>query len=114
MDMALEEIEQYMDWIGNLKLTNGMLLKDFYIQGGENKRETIINEIFDKKNEVIKNQNTYNKLEEEKTINQTLDSLDFSRTDFTDAADAINYYKKIGNTLDFLATEYPDRIEFLY
>jgi|TARA_B100000073_G_scaffold143791_1_gene118334 LysM repeat protein len=114
MDMAQEEVEDYMDWIGNLKLTNGMLLKDFYIQGGEDKRETIINEIFEKKNEVIKNQNTYNKLEEEKTINNTLDSLDFSRTDFTDAADAINYYKKIGNTLDSLATEYPDRIEFLY
>ena len=114
MDMAQEEVEDYMDWIGNLKLTNGMLLKDFYIQGGEDKRETIINEIFDKKNEVIKNQNTYNKLQEEKTINNTLDGLDFSRTDFTDAADAINYYKKIGNTLDFLATKYSDRIEFLY
>ena len=114
MDMAQEEVEDYMDWIGNLKLTNGMFLKDFYIQGGEDKRETIINEIFEKKNEVIKSQNTYNKLQEEKTINNTLDGLDFSRTDFTDAADAINYYKKIGNTLDFLATEYPDRIEFLY
>ena len=114
MDMAQEEIEEYIDWIGNLKVTNGLPLRTFYIQGGENKIEAIMSDINKKKGEAIKNQNTYNKVETQKTITNTLNNLDFSRTDFNSAEEAISYYKQVGNTLDFLATEYPEQIEFLY
>ena len=114
MDMAQEEIEEYIDWIGNLKVTNGLPLRTFYIQGGENKIEAILSDINKKKGEAIKNQNSYNKVETQKTITNTLNNLDFSRTDFNNAEEALTYYKQIGNTLDFLATEYPEQIEFLY
>mgnify|MGYP002622334093 CR=1 FL=1 len=114
MDMAQEEIEEYIDWIGNLKVTNGLPLRTFYIQGGENKIEAILSDINKKKGEAIKNQNTYNKVETQKTITNTLNNLDFSRTDFNNAEEALTYYKQIGNTLDFLAAEYPEQIEFLY
>jgi len=114
MDMAQEEIEEYIDWIGNLKVTNGLPLRTFYIQGGENKIEDIMSDINKKKSDAIKNQNTYNKVETQKTITNTLNNLDFSRTDFNSAEEALTYYKQIGNTLDFLATEYPEQIEFLY
>ena len=114
MDMAQEEIEEYIDWIGNLKVTNGLPLKTFYIQGGENKIEDIMSDINEKKGNAIKNQNTYNKVETQKTITNTLNNLDFSRTDFNSAEEALTYYKQIGNTLDSLATEYSEQIEFLY
>ncbi len=114
MDMAQEEIEEYIDWIGNLKVTNGLPLRTFYIQGGENKIEAILSDINKKKGEAIKNQNTYNKVETQRTITNTLNNLDFSRTDFNNAEEALTYYKQIGNTLDLLATEYPEQIEFLY
>ena len=114
MDMAQEEIEEYIDWIGNLKVTNGLPLRTFYIQGGENKIEAIMSDINEKKGEAIKNQNTYNKVETQRTITNTLNNLDFSRTDFNSAEEALTYYKQIGNTLDFLTTEYPEQIEFLY
>ena len=114
MDMAQEEIEEYIDWIGNLKVTNGLPLRTFYIQGGENKIEAIMSDINKKKGEAIKNQNTYNKVETQRTITNTLNNLDFSRTDFNSAEEALTYYKQIGNTLDFLATEYPEQIEFIY
>ena len=114
MDMAQEEIEEYIDWIGNLKVTNGLPLRTFYIQGGENKIEAILSDINKKKGEAIKNQNTYNKVETQRTITNTLNNLDFSRTDFNNAEEALTYYKQIGNTLDLLATEYPEQIEFIY
>ena len=114
MDMAQEEIEEYIDWIGNLKVTNGLPLRTFYIQGGENKIEAIMSDINKKKGDAIKNQNTYNKVETQRTITNTLNNLDFSRTDFNNAEEALTYYKQIGNTLDLLATEYPEQIEFLY
>ena len=114
MDMAQEEIEEYIDWIGNLKVTNGLPLRTFYIQGGENKIEAIMSDINKKKGDAIKNQNDYNKVETQRTITNSLNNLDFSRTDFNSAEEAITYYKQIGNTLDFLATEYSEQIEFLY
>jgi LysM repeat protein len=114
MDMAQEEIEEYIDWIGNLKVTNGLPLRTFYIQGGENKIEAIMSDINKKKGDAIKNQNTYNKVETQRTIINTLNNLDFSRTDFNSAEEALTYYKQIGNTLDSLATEYSEQIEFLY
>jgi LysM repeat protein len=114
MDMAQEEIEEYIDWIGNLKVTNGLPLRTFYIQGGENKIEAIMSDINKKKAEAIKNQNDYNKVETQRTIINTLNNLDFSRTDFSSAEEALTYYKQIGNTLDSLATEYSEQIEFLY
>ena len=114
MDMAQEEIEEYINWIGNLKVTNGLPLRTFYIQGGENKIEAIMSDINKKKGDAIKNQNDYNKVETQRTITNSLNNLDFSRTDFNSAEEAITYYKQIGNTLDFLATEYSEQIEFLY
>lgn len=54
MDMAQEEIEEYIDWIGNLKVTNGLPLRTFYIQGGENKIEAIMSDINKKKGDAIK------------------------------------------------------------
>ena len=114
MEIAEEEVEAYINWIGNLKVTNGQPLKNFYISDGENKIETLMSDINKKKANAIKNQNAFNKQQEQETINNTLNNLDFSRTQFEDSKETLTYFKNIGNTLDALAKEYPEQIEFLY
>ena len=124
MDIAYEEVEEYINWIGNLKvgpktiLKNGNViqqpLSSFYIADGENKIETLLTDIYDKKEDIKKKQNDYNKISDQNTISDTLNNLDFSRTQFTDGKEALNYFKNIGNTLDALAERYPEQIEFLY
>ena len=124
MDIAYEEVEEYINWIGNLKvgpktiLKNGNViqqpLSSFYIADGEDKIETLLTNIYDKKEDIKKKQNDYNKISDQNTISDTLNNLDFSRTQFTDGKEALNYFKNIGNTLDALAERYPEQIEFLY
>jgi len=124
MDVAYEEIEEYISWIGNLKvgpktiLRNGDViqqpLSSFYIADGEDKIETLLTDIYDKKENIKKKQNDYNNISDQNTISDTLNNLDFSRTQFQDGKEALNYFKNIGNTLDALAERYPEQIEFLY
>ena len=124
MDIAYEEVEEYINWIGNLKvgpktiLKNGNViqqpLSSFYIADGEDKIETLLTDIYDKKEDIKKKQNDYNKISDQNTISDTLNNLDFSRTQFKDGKEALNYFKNIGNTLDALAERYPEQIEFLY
>ena len=124
MDIAYEEVEEYINWIGNLKvgpktiLKNGNViqqpLSSFYIADGEDKIETLLTDIYDKKEDIKKKQNDYNKISDQNTISDTLNNLDFSRTQFQDGKEALNYFKNIGNTLDALAERYPEQIEFLY
>ena len=124
MDMAYEEVEEYINWIGNLKVGPKTILKDgnviqqplssFYIADGEDKIETLLTDIYDKKEDIKKKQNDYNKISDQNTISDTLNNLDFSRTQFTDGKEALNYFKNIGNTLDALADRFPEEIEFLY
>ena len=124
IEIAYEEIEEYIDWIGNLKVGPKTILADgtviqqplssFYIQGGENKIEKIMSNINKKKSEAIKNQKTVQKLQSEKTITNVLNNLDFSRTEFNSPAEEINYYKEIGNTLESLVDEFPQQIQFIY
>ncbi len=124
MDIAYEEVEEYINWIGNLKvgpktiLKNGNViqqpLSSFYIADGEDKIETLLTDIYDKKEDIKKKQNDYNKISDQNTISDTLNNLDFSRTQFQDGKEALNYFKNIGNTLDALAERYPEEIEFLY
>lgn len=114
MDIGYEEVEEYINWIGNLKVTNGMPLSSFYIADGEDKIEILLTDIYDKKEDIKKKQNDYNKISDQNTISDTLNNLDFSRTQFQDGKEALNYFKNIGNTLDALAERYPEEIEFLY
>jgi len=124
MDIAYEEVEEYINWIGNLKvgpktiLKNGNViqqpLSSFYIADGEDKIETLLTDVYDKKEDIKKKQNDYNKISDQNTISDTLNNLDFSRTQFKDGKEALNYFKNIGNTLDALAEKYPEQIEFLY
>ena len=124
MDMAYEEVEEYINWIGNLKVGPKTILKDgnviqqplssFYIADGEDKIETLLTDIYDKKEDIKKKQNDYNMINDQNTISDTLNNLDFSRTQFKDGKEALNYFKNIGNTLDALAERYPEQIEFLY
>jgi len=124
LEMAEEEIDDYINWIGNLKVGPKTILKDgtvvqqplssFYIQDGENKIETFKSEINKKKSNAIKNQNAYNKVKTEQNIINTLNNLDFSVTEFKNPAEALSYYQAIGKTLDTLASQYPEQIEFLY
>ena len=119
MELAYEEIDLYVKWIGNLKLTNGQPFKKFFFQDGEDKIEAMMSDINKKKSEAIKNQNAYNKVETRQTITNTLNNLDFSSFDFEtdgkfDLQKATKHYKQVGNTLDSLAKAYPEEIEFLY
>jgi len=124
MDVAFEEVEEYINWIGNLKVGPKTILKNgdviqqplssFYIADGEDKIETLLTDIYDKKEDIKKKQNDYNKISDQNTISDTLNNLDFSRTQFQDGKEALNYFKNIGNTLDALAERYPEQIEFLY
>ena len=124
MDIAYEEVEEYINWIGNLKvgpktiLKNGNViqqpLSSFYIADGEDKIETLLTDIYDKKEDIKKKQNDYNMINDQNTISDTLNNVDFSRTQFKDGKEALNYFKNIGNTLDALAEKYPEQIEFLY
>ena len=124
MDVAKEEIDAYISWISNLKVGPKTILKNgdvvqqplgaFYIQDGEDKIETFLSEVNKKKAEVIKNQNAFDKQQEQETISNILNNLDFSRTQFKDGKEALSYFKNIGNTLDALAEKYPEQIEFLY
>ena len=98
MDIAYEEVEEYINWIGNLKvgpktiLKNGNViqqpLSSFYIADGENKIETLLTDIYDKKEDIKKKQNDYNKISDQNTISDTLNNLDFSRTQFQDGKEA--------------------------
>ena len=114
MDIGYEEVEEYINWIGNLKVTNGMPLSSFYIADGEDKIEILLTDIYDKKEDIKKKQNDYNKISDQNTISDTLNNLDFSRTQFQDGKEALNYFKNIGNTLDALVDRFPEEIEFLY
>tara|TARA_R100001594_G_scaffold41920_1_gene73901 strand:- start:216 stop:2900 length:2685 start_codon:yes stop_codon:yes gene_type:complete len=114
MEVAEEEIQEYINWIGNLKVTNNQPLRNFYIQDGEDKIETFMSDINKKKATAIKNQNAFQKQQDQENITNTLNNLDLSRTQFKDGKEALNYFKSIGNTLDALALEYPEQIEFLY
>ena len=124
LEMGEEEIDEYINWIGNLKVGPKTILKDgtviqqplssFYIQDGENKIETFKSEINKKKSDAIKNKTSYNKVKTQQDIINTLNNLDFSVTKFKNEAEALSYYQAIGKTLDTLASQYPDQIEFLY
>jgi LysM repeat protein len=114
MDIGYEEVQEYINWIGNLKVTNGMPLSSFYIADGEDKIETLLTDVYDKKEDIKKKQNDYNKISDQNTISDTLNNLDFSRTQFQDGKEALNYFKNIGNTLDALVDRFPEEIEFLY
>ena len=114
MDVAVEEVEDYINWIGNLKVTNNQPLRNFYIQDGEDKIETLLTDIYTKKEDIKKRQNDFNKINDQNNIYNTLDNLDFSRTQFQDGKEALSYFKNIGNTLDSLAAQYPEEIDFLY
>ena len=124
LEMAEEEIEEYINWIGNLKVGPKTVLKDgtviqqplssFYIRDGENQIETLLSDINKKKSEGIKNKNSYNKVKAEQDITNTLNNLDFSRTNFKNSTEALTYYQAIGKTLDMLVAQNPDQIEFLY
>ena len=114
MEVAEEEIQDYINWIGNLKVTNNQPLRNFYIQDGEDKIETFMSDINKKKANAIKNQNAFQRQKDQNNIYNTLDNLDFSRTQFQDGKEALSYFKNIGNTLDSLAAQYPEEIEFLY
>ena len=111
MDIGYEEVEEYINWIGK---SNGMPLSSFYIADAEDKIEILLTDIYDKKEDIKKKQNDYNKISDQNTISDTLNNLDFSRTQFQDGKEALNYFKNIGNTLDALAERYPEEIEFLY
>ena len=114
MEVAEEEIQEYINWIGNLKVTNNQPLRNFYIQDGEDKIETFMSDINKKKATAIKNQNAFQRQQDQENISNTLNNLDLSRTQFKDGKEALSYFKSIGNTLDALAIEYPEEIEFLY
>ena len=77
MDIGYEEVEEYINWIGNLKVTNGMPLSSFYIADGEDKIEILLTDIYDKKEDIKKKQNDYNKISDQNTISDTLNNQIF-------------------------------------
>ena len=119
MDVAYEEIEEYIGWIGNLKVGPKTILKDgtviqnplsaYYIKDGEDQIETLLTDVYDKKEKIIKKQNDFEKVDNQRTINNTLNQIDFTKENLT-----IDDYKLIGNTLQSLAQRFPTQISFLY
>ena len=110
MELAYEEIEDYVEWIGGLKVGPAkQLLTTFYVKDGEDKVDTMLKNIFEKKEEVIDKQNKFEKAYNEKTILNTLNAIDFTNTDMT-----LDDYKVIGQTLESLAGRFPNEIEFTY
>ena len=115
MEEAYEEIEEYVEWISGLKVGPAKQdLSNFFIQDGENKVETILDGIFEKKEQVIANKNKFEKKNNERKILNTLNNTDFNKTDFNNVEEEIKYYKDLGQTLKNLSTEFPNQIEFLY
>lgn len=110
MELAYEEIEDYVEWIGGLEVGPAkQLLSTFYVKDRENKVDTMLKNIFEKKEEVIDKQNKFEKAYNEKTILNTLNGIDFTNTDMT-----LDDYKVIGQTLESLAVRFPNEIEFTY
>lgn len=110
MELAYEEIEDYVEWIGGLEVGPAkQLLSTFYVKDGENKVDTMLKNIFEKKEEVIDKQNKFEKAYNEKTILNILNGIDFTNTDMT-----LDDYKVIGQTLESLAVRFPNEIEFTY
>ena len=120
MEVAEEEIQEYINWIGNLKVTNNQPLRNFYIQDGEDKIETFMSDINKKKANAIKNQNAFQRQKDQENISNTLNNINFSFTNFENQDGSFNikkatmYYKQVGNLLEGLANEYPEEIDFLY
>ena len=115
MEEAYEEIEEYVEWISGLKVGPAKQdLSNFFIQDGENKVETILDGIFEKKEQVIANKNKFEKKNNERKILNTLNNTDFNKTDFNSVEEEIKYYKDLGQTLKNLSIEFPNQIEFLY
>ena len=81
MDVAYEEIEEYIGWIGNLKVGPKTILKDgtviqnplsaYYIKDGENQIETLLTDVYDKKENIIKKQNDFEKVDNQRTLNNS-------------------------------------------
>ena len=110
MDLAYEEIEEYVEWIGGLKVGPAkQLFSTFFIKDGENKVDTILKNVFEKKEEIIDKQNKFEKAYNQKTILNTLNGIDFTNTEMT-----LKDYKVIGQTLEDLAVRFPNEIEFTY
>ena len=110
MDLAYEEIEEYVEWIGGLEVGPAkQLFSTFFIKDGENKVDTILKNVFEKKEQVIDKQNKFEKAYNQKTILNTLNGIDFTNTNMT-----LNDYKVIGQTLEDLAVRFPNEIKFTY
>ena len=110
MELAYEEIEDYVEWIGALKVGPAQQpLSTFYVKDGENKVDTMLKNIFEKKEQVIKNQQKFDQAFAERKILNTLNSIDFTNSNMT-----LDDYKVIGQTLEDLVVEFPDNIEFTY
>ena len=110
MNLAYEEIEEYVEWIGGLEVGPAkQLFKTFFIKDGENKVDTILKNVFEKKEQVIDKQNKFEKAYSQKTILDTLNGIDFTNTEMS-----LKDYKKIGQTLEDLAVRFPKEIQFLY
>ena len=110
MDLAYEEIEEYVEWIGGLEVGPAkQLFSTFFIKDGENKVDTILKNVFEKKEQVIDKQNKFEKAYNQKTILNTLNGIDFTNTEMT-----LKDYKVIGQTLEDLAVRFPNEIKFTY
>ena len=110
MDLAYEEIEEYVEWIGGLEVGPAkQLFSTFFIKDGENKVDTILKNVFEKKEQVIDKQNKFEKAYNQRTILNTLNGIDFTNTEMT-----LKDYKVIGETLQDLAVRFPNEIKFTY
>ncbi len=110
MNLAYEEIEEYVEWIGGLEVGPAkQLFSTFFIKDGENKVDTILKNVFEKKEQVIEKQNKFEKAYNQRTILNTLNSIDFTNTEMT-----LKDYKVIGQTLEDLAVQFPNEIKFTY
>ena len=110
MNLAYEEIEEYVEWIGGLEVGPAKQpFNTFFIKDGENKVDTILKNVFEKKEQVIDKQNKFEKAYNQRTILNTLNGIDFTNTEMT-----LNDYKVIGQTLEDLAVRFPNEIQFTY
>ena len=110
MNLAYEEIEEYVEWISGLEVGPAKQpLSDFFEVDGEDKVDTMLKEIFERKEEFIKKQLEYESAVAQKEIINTFNEIDFSNVDMT-----LDDYKQIGQTLEDLAIKFPNEIEFIY
>jgi len=76
--VAEQEIEQMIDWIGNLKVTNNQPLSDFYYKDGENQVLNLLTDIDDKIQKSLKKESDVLKLRAERDITRSLQDIDFN------------------------------------